>query len=102
MEEQKPLPRIREDFSCYTWYKGEIKNPYERDSFHPLATTLWNKEKDFHAKFIKDEIKLPLEAVYLSWKKQFIEEQLPSLNPFGEGRIDWERVYETGKRQELE
>ena len=102
MEEQKPLPRIREDYSCYTWYKGEAKNPYERDSFHPLAASLWNEEKAFHTNFLKDNAELPLETAYLSWKKRFIEEQLPERNPFGEGRIDWEHVYETGKRQELE
>ena len=43
---------ITEDYSNYHWYKGEKENPYKSDTFHPLAASFWEYEKEFHYSYL--------------------------------------------------
>ena len=102
MEEKKRCEEFRVDYSRYTWYKGEDKNPYEKDTFHPLAARFWESERTFHSDYVKHLEDQSLEDQYTAWKKSYIESELPESKPFEGGNIDWMKVFETGKRQELE
>ena len=68
---------ITEDYSNYHWYKGEKENPYKSDTFHPLAASFWEYEKE-----------------------QLLSEHLPGKSPNPEGdTTNWEKSFETGKRE---
>ena len=43
---------ITEDYSNYTWYRGESKNPYQNDQKRPLAAQFWEYERDFHMGYL--------------------------------------------------
>lgn len=92
---------ITEDYSNYRWYKGESKNPYKSNKEHPLAYLFWEYEREFHFNYLdtKDSSK-SLKESYDEWKKSFLYEHLPSKapNPYGNNEINWEKVFETGKR----
>ena len=83
---------ITEDYSNYTWFKGESKNPYTDDQKRPLAAQFWEYERDFHLAFIsRPEASLSLAEAYQQWKASFICEHLPGKTP-----REWERIFETG------
>ena len=90
---------ITEDYSKYHWYKGEKENPYKNDTFHPLASSFWEYERDFHFSYLdKADTSINLEDAYKAWKEGFIKDYLPgkSPNPYGD-TTNWEKVFETGK-----
>ncbi len=92
---------ITEDYSNFHWYKGEKENPYLRDQLHPLAASFWQYEKEFHEAYLDAcDTNKSLEDAYKEWKEQFIKEHLPgkSPNPYGDS-INWEKSFETGKRE---
>lgn len=89
---------IPEDYSNYHWYKGEKENPYTKDTFHPLAASFWEYERDFHFGYLdKADTNKSLAEAYNKWKEEFINDYLPgkSPNPYGDN-TDWEKVFETG------
>lgn len=92
---------ITEDYSNYQWYKGEKENPYEGDTFHPLAASFWYYERDFHKAFLDAcNTSTPLDKAYLVWKKNLLTEHLPGKSPNPEGdKTNWERSFQTGKRE---
>ena len=60
---------ITDDYSNYTWYKGESKNPYTDDDTRPLAARLWEYEKEFHMAFLdRCDTKADLKKEYAIWK----------------------------------
>lgn len=92
---------ITEDYSNYHWYKGENENPYTKDTFHPLAASFWQYEREFHFSYLdKADTSKSLEDAYKEWKESFIKDYLPgkSPNPYGD-TTDWEKSFETGKRE---
>lgn len=91
---------ITEDYSNYTWYKGEKENPYQKDQFHPLAASFWEYEKDFHISFLEGDPSRDYKKTYEEWKKQLLEEHLPGKSPNPEGdKTNWLKTFETGKRE---
>ena len=89
---------ITDDYSNYTWYKGENKNQYTDDDTRPLAARLWEYEKEFHMAFLdRCDTKADLKKEYAIWKKALLEDHLPgeSPNPLGD-HTDWNKVFETG------
>ena len=83
---------ITEDYSNYTWFKGESKNPYIDDQKRPLAAQFWEYERDFHLAFLSHpETSLSLAEAYQQWKASFICEHLPGKTP-----REWENIFETG------
>lgn len=92
---------ITEDYSNYHWYKGEKENPYTKDTFHPLAASFWEYERNFHFGYLdKADPKKSLTEAYNEWKKELINDYLPgkSPNPYGD-TTNWEKSFETGKRE---
>ena len=92
---------ITEDYSNYTWYKGESKNPYTKDKERPLAASFWEYELGFHSAFLEQsEPGESLPESYKRWKKQLLEDHLPGKSPNPEGdKTDWLKSFETGKRE---
>ncbi len=91
---------VAEDFSNYTWYKGEKENPYIKDTFHPLAASFWEYEREFHYSYLdRADTSKSLAETYTNWKMSFITEYLPgkSPNPYGD-TTNWEQIFNTGKR----
>lgn len=89
-----------EDYSNYTWYKGEKENPYTKDTLRPLAASFWEYEKEFHYSYLdKAGTSKSLADAYKEWNHALITEHLPgkSPNPYGD-TTNWERVFNTGKR----
>lgn len=85
---------ITEDYSNYHWYKGEKENPYKSDTFHPLAASFWEYEKEFHYSYLDAcDTKKPLDEAYKEWKEQLLSEHLP-----GKARIQKE-IQPTGKNR---
>ncbi len=94
------FPNVSEDFSNYTWYKGEKENPYIKDTFHPLAASFWEYEREFHYSYLdRADTSKCLAESYSKWKNSFITEYLPgkSPNPYGD-TTNWEQIFNTGKR----
>lgn len=92
---------ITEDYSNYTWFKGESKNPYTDDQKRPLAASFWEYEREFHMSYLdRSETKETLSEAYKRWKAELIHEHLPgkSPNPFGD-QTDWAKVFEKGSRE---
>ena len=92
---------ITEDYSNYTWYKGEKENPYTKDTFHPLAASFWEYEKEFHYSYLdKADTSKSLADAYKEWKHTLITDHLPgkSPNPYGD-TTNWEKVFATGTRE---
>lgn len=92
---------ITEDYSNYHWYKGEKENPYTKDTFHPLAASFWEYERNFHFGYLdKADTQKSLTESYNEWKKELINDYLPgkSPNPYGD-TTNWEKSFETGKRE---
>ena len=89
---------ITEDYSNY---KGEKENPYKSDTFHPLAASFWEYEKEFHYSYLDAcDTKKPLDEAYKEWKEQLLSEHLPGKSPNPEGdTTNWEKSFETGKRE---
>ena len=102
MEGNKNCEEFRVDYSRYTWYKGEENNPYEKDTFHPLAARFWERERIFHSDFVQHLDAKSLEDKYAVWRKEYIDKTLPESKVLEGDNIDWNKVFETGKRQELE
>ena len=50
--EQGFFSGITEDYSNYTWFKGESKNPYTDDQKRPLAASFWEYEREFHMNYL--------------------------------------------------
>lgn len=93
---------ITEDYSHYRWYKGETENPYQGDKARPLAARFWEYERDFHFSFLDQaDTSADLSDAYNAWKTAFLADYLPgkSPNPYGDGPTDWEKSFETGKRE---
>jgi hypothetical protein len=91
---------ITEDYSNYTWYKGENLNPYKDDDKRPLAARFWEYEKEFHMAFLdRCDTKADLKKEYAIWKKELLEDHLPgeSPNPYGDN-TDWFRAFKNGKK----
>lgn len=91
---------ITEDYSNYRWYKGEPQNPYIGNTEMPLAASLWEYERNFHAFYLDQcDTSRSLAEAYKQWKAEFIQEYLPGKapNPYGD-TTDWGKVFETGKR----
>lgn len=89
-----------EDYSNYTWYKGEINNPYSKDTKHPLAASFWEYEREFHFSYQdKADTNKSLADAYKEWKQGLISDYLPSKspNPYGDN-TNWSMVFQTGKR----
>lgn len=93
---------ITEDYSNYRWYKGEAENPYLNDKEHPLASSFWYYEREFHTGYLdaKDNSK-SLKEAYDDWRKSLLDEHLPgkSPNPY-EDQTDWNKTFENGKRED--
>lgn len=92
---------ITEDYSNYRWYKGETENPYKGSNGQPLAHLFWDYEREFHFAYLEAKnASKSLKESYIEWKKSFISEHLPgkSPHPFGGDDTDWEKVFETGRR----
>jgi hypothetical protein len=90
---------ITEDYSIYTWYKGENVNPYLNDCDRPRAALFWEFEKEFHMAFLdRCNVNADLKKEYALWKKALLEDHLPgeSPNPYGD-TVDWYKAFETGK-----
>lgn len=92
---------ITEDYSNYTWYKGENENPYLNDKERHLAASFWEYEMEFHSAFLDgSEVGESLPDSYSSWKKQLLEEHLPGKSPNPEGdKTNWEKSFEAGRRE---
>lgn len=86
---------ITEDYSNYHWYKGEKENPYKSDTFHPLAASFWEYEKEFHYSYLDAcDTKKPLDEAYKEWKEQLLSEHLPGKSPNPEGdTTNWEKSF---------
>lgn len=96
---------ITEDYSNYRWYKGETENPYKGDKDRPLAARFWEYERDFHFSFLdKADTSANLSEAYSAWKVAFLGDYLPgkSPNPYGNDPTDWEKSFESGKREKRE
>jgi len=96
---------ITEDYSHYRWHKGETENPYKGDKDRPLAARFWEYERDFHFSFLdKGRSSANLSEAYSAWKVAFLRDYLPgkSPNPYRDGLTDWEKSFETGKREKRE
>lgn len=87
------------NYSLYTWYKGEDHNPYTDDRERPLAAGFWEYEMAFHLAFTssQDNSK-PLALAYKEWKDSTLNEHLSgkSANPYTD-ITDWHQSFETGK-----
>ena len=93
---------ITEDYSNYTWFKGESENPYKNDTERPLAARFWEYEREFHENFLEAaDTTRTLADTYKEWKAELINEHLPgkSPNPFGD-TTDWAKVFINGYRYE--
>lgn len=92
---------ITEDFSNYTWYKGEPENPYKKDLARPLAAAFWNYEREFHFSFLdRMDPELDLAEEYKIWKEQLLNDHLPGKSPNPNGdTTDWEKAFKTGKKE---
>lgn len=61
---------ITEDYSNYHWFKGEKENPYTKDTFHPLAASFWEYERNFHFGYLdKADTQKSLTEAYNEWKR---------------------------------
>ena len=90
---------ITEDYSLYTWYKGEKENPFLGDLKKPLAAAFWDYEKEFHFRFLsKADTSVSLAEAYQQWKDEFIHEYLPGKSNPCDDRTDWLKVFESGKK----
>lgn len=90
---------ITEDYSLYTWYKGENENPFIGDCNRPLAAAFWDYEKEFHFSFLdKADTSVNLAEAYKQWKAELINEHLPGKsNPYDD-KTDWLKVFEDGRK----
>lgn len=91
---------ITEDYSNYTWYKGEKENPYQGDQERPLAAQFWEYEREFHLNYLDStDTSQSLADAYKLWKAELIHQHLPgkSPNPYGD-QTDWEKTFETGRK----
>ena len=84
-------------YKLYRWFKGETINPYSNNLNIPLASFLWEYERNFHISYLESKTDQPLKEAYLEWKKSFINDYLPGKapNPYGD-LTDWEKVFDTG------